>query len=197
MTLLRGHRAIRPGAFAGGSDVSRIKWAAASAGVAGVLVAAGLSDREFGEDAGNGWVREASASPAPAPAGADPSRPMVDAQFEAVLTSARAGGRPMSRKDREEEFGLAAECAVSWDAHDLITPERLRDVVVGLNARGWATTAHRERPYGLAMTNGSWELVLINYKSRNDQRLSLVALHHDATCDAAFDGAHPPGTTDA
>ncbi|MFE9630660.1 hypothetical protein [Streptomyces sp. NPDC006463] len=177
--------------------MSRIKWAAASAGVAGVILAAGLSDREFGEDAGNGWVREASASPAAAPAGADPSRTMVDAQFEAILTSAGAGGRPMPPKAREEEFGLAAECAVSWDAYNLITPEVLRDVAMGLNARGWTTTAHRDRPYGLAMTNGSWELVLIDYKSRTAGRLSLVALHHDAACDAAFDRAKVPGSTDA
>ncbi|WP_030163195.1 hypothetical protein [Streptomyces sp. NRRL S-244] len=172
--------------------MSRTKWAVGLVAVTGVLVAAGLSDPDVGKDAGNGWVKEAQPAAAVAVvAGADPSREMVDSQFEAVLTASGAGALGVPQADREAEFGRAAGCAVGWYSRNWIDPEVLRNVVVGLGARGWTTTAHRDRPYGLMMTNGSWELVLVNAKSG----LSLQALHNDAACEELFSENEASGST--
>ncbi|MFK0045588.1 hypothetical protein ACIQU4_15945 [Streptomyces sp. NPDC090741] len=173
--------------------MSRTKWAVGLVAATGVLVAAGLSDSDVGEDAGNGWVKDAQSASAAAPAGADPSREMVDSQFEAVLTASGAGALGVPQADREEEFGRAAGCAVGWYSRNWIDPQVLRDVVVGLAGRGWTTTAHRDRPYGLMMTNGSWELVLVNAKSG----LSLQALHNDAACEELFSENEASGSTPA
>lgn len=180
----------------------RIKGAAAAVVVTGIVVAASLQDvpGEGSDAAGaDGWVRDEPTGSAPRVAGADPSRKLVDEQFAAVLgPSGNRGSAALSGEDSQEEFGDADGCELNWGIPAIVGLEEQREIVIGLIARGWTITAHRDRPAGWVMTNGSWELVLINVRSRRGPSyVSLEALRHDATCGGEPAGADPGDANDA
>lgn len=178
----------------------RMKWAAAAVVVAGIVVAASMQDvpGEGGEEA-NGWVRDEPTGSAPPATGVDPSRKLVDEQFAAVLgPSGNRGTAAQSGEDSQEDFGPADGCELNWGIPDMVGLKQQREIVAGLTSRGWTITAHRDRPAGWVMTNGSWELVLINAMTeRAGYYVSLEALRHDAACDGETASAEPGDGTDA
>ncbi|WP_328298407.1 hypothetical protein OG389_11675 [Streptomyces sp. NBC_00435] len=106
------------------------------------------------------------------------------------------GSGAVSGEGREEGFGSADGCELDWGIPGMVGLTQQRDIVVGLTARGWTITDHRDRPAGWVMTNGSWELVLITMESRRGSFVSLEAVRHDAARDGEPVGAEPGDAAD-
>lgn len=158
---------------------NKLKGLAVVAAALGVLVAGGLLAPDDKSSAHNGWKAEPAAG-SPEYTGPDPAQEDVLQDFESAAASAGMGpGIP-------HEAANATGCAAARSHPGPTSETQLTVVVDRLADRGWRVTQRRSAPVAVALSKGTWSLVVTPEPPGGRTYLSLMALRDTAPCEEQF-----------
>ncbi|MFF3014761.1 hypothetical protein [Streptomyces sp. NPDC057939] len=144
----------------------------------GVLAAGGLLSPDGKSSAGNGWKAEPD-SGAPKYTGPDPLQEDVLQDFNSVAASAGlgpgiAGGGVVN----------AAGCVAAQNHIGTTSDAQLTVIVDRLADHGWRITQRRTAaPVAVALSKGTWSLVVTPDPPGGTQYLSLTAIRNTPACE--------------
>lgn len=145
----------------------------------GVLVAGGLLAPDGESSARGGWKAE-PASGSPRYTGPDPAQDDVLQDFDSVTASAGVG--PGTPHTAPEMPG----CAAARNYPGSTSATQLTLILDRLADRGWHITQRRTAPVAVALSKGTWSLVVSPEPPGGRTHLALLALRGTPACDEQF-----------